>query len=115
LNIFFRFFFIIYHGFPFLKRDGAGGADGQAVAQAVAVILACELSPAVDEPDSSFVAGVDAKAAAIALFTVYFYNLSDHIKCSFRDLIDKSITGHKYKFLRWNTAVDLAAVIDFVT
>jgi len=55
---------------PFLEGDGAHGAVGQAVAQAVAVIFLHQHSLAVHQGDRPFQTGVDAGAAADAFVSV---------------------------------------------
>ena len=52
------------------KGDGTGGAAGQAVAKAVAVVVPHELCLAVHQTDGTLVAGGDAGTAAVAFFFV---------------------------------------------
>ena len=70
---------VVGRGLPLLKGDGAGGTGRQAVAQPVAVMLPHQLCLAVHQVNGPLVAGVDAAAAAIALFLVDVNDLSDHV------------------------------------
>ena len=71
---------VIGSGLPLHEGDGTGGTGGQAVAQPVAVVVAHELSLAVDHGDSALVTGVGAGAAAVAFFLIYFDDASFHVK-----------------------------------
>ena len=64
------------------KGDGTGGAAGQAVAKAVAVVVPHELCLAVHQTDGTLVAGGDAGPAAVAFFFVYMNDFPDHRKAS---------------------------------
>ena len=70
--------FVISGGFALDERDGAGRADRQAVAEAVAVVVAEQSGFAVHHADSALVAGVGAQAAAVAFFFVDFDNFANH-------------------------------------
>ena len=70
--------FVIGRSFPSLKGNGPGGAAGQAVPQAVAVVLPGKISLAADEGDSPFMAGSNAQAAAVAFFLINVNNLTNH-------------------------------------
>ena len=70
--------FVIGRGLALLEGNRPGWAGGQAVAQPVAVIVADELGLAVDHRDGAFVAGVCARAAAVAQVFVDANNLTNH-------------------------------------
>ncbi|MPM96107.1 hypothetical protein SDC9_143264 [bioreactor metagenome] len=70
--------FVVCGGFAFNERDRTGRTLRQAVAEPVAIIVAQQFSFAVDHADRSFMAGLGARAAAVALIFVYMNNLSDH-------------------------------------
>ena len=71
---------VISGGFALGKGDGTGGASGQAVAKAVAVVVPHELCLAVHQTDGTLVAGGDAGTAAVAFFFVYMNDFADHGK-----------------------------------
>ena len=80
------FLFVLLHrclvvsgSFPLLKGDRAGGTARQAVAKAIAEILPHQLCLAVDDVDSSLVAGGCAQPAAVAFFFVNMDDLPNHI------------------------------------
>ena len=64
------------------KGDGTGGAAGQAVAKAVAVVVPHELCLTVHQTDGTLVAGGDTGPAAVAFFFVYMNDFPDHRKAS---------------------------------
>ena len=70
--------FVVGRRFALLKGDGVGGALGQAVAQAVAVILTGQLRLAVDHLNCALVARRGASSAAVALFLVNANDSSLH-------------------------------------
>ena len=70
---------IVGSGLPLLEGDGTGGAAGQAVAEAVAVVVAHELGLSVHEADGTLMAGSDTGTTAIAFFFVYMNDFTDHI------------------------------------
>ena len=72
--------FIVRGGFALHERDRAGGAGGQAVAEAVAVVVAHQFGFAVDHCDGAFVACRRARAAAVAFFFVDVNDFPDHEK-----------------------------------
>ena len=61
------------------KGDGTGGAAGQAVAEAVAVVVAHKLGLSVHEADGTLMAGSDTGTTAIAFFFVYMNDFTYHI------------------------------------
>ena len=69
---------IIGSGLPLDKADGAGGAGGQAVSQAVTVVVPQQHGFVVHHADGAFMAGVGTGTAAIALVTVNFNYGSNH-------------------------------------
>ena len=71
---------VISGGFALGKGDGTGGASGQAVAKAVAVVVPHQLGLAVHKADGTLVAGGDAGTAAVAFFFVYMNDFTDHGK-----------------------------------
>ena len=71
---------VISGGFALGKGDGTGGASGQAVAKAVAVVVPHQLGLAVHKADGTLVAGGDAGTAAVAFFFVYMNDFADHGK-----------------------------------
>jgi hypothetical protein len=71
---------VVGRRFPFLEADGSGRTRGQAVAEAVAVVLADQPGFSVDHPDRALVAGLGAKSAAVAFLFVYFYYFTDHCR-----------------------------------
>ena len=71
---------VISGGFALGKGDGTGGASGQAVAKAVAVVVPHQLGLAVHKADGTLVAGGDAGPAAVAFFFVYMNDFADHGK-----------------------------------
>ena len=70
---------IVGSGLPLLEGDGTGGAAGQAVAEAVAVVVAHKLGLSVHEADGTLMAGSDTGTTAIAFFFVYMNDFTDHI------------------------------------
>ena len=64
---------------PLLKGDCAGRTGGEAVPKPVAVVLPEQAGFSVDHSDRSLVAGVGAKAAAVAFFLVNFDYFTDHV------------------------------------
>lgn len=74
---------VVGGGLALFKRDGPGVTGGQTVAQPVAVVLAHELGLAVYEVDRALVAGIHARAAAVALLFVNMNDLPDHKITSF--------------------------------
>lgn len=71
---------VISGGFALGKGDSTGGASGQAVAKAVAVVVPHQLGLAVHKADGTLVAGGDAGTAAVAFFFVYMNDFADHGK-----------------------------------
>ena len=69
---------VISGGFALGKGDGTGGAAGQAVAKAVAVVVPHELCLAVHHSYCALVTGICAGTAAVALFFVYSDYFSYH-------------------------------------
>ena len=63
---------------PHLKGDGSGGAGGQTVAQAVAVVLPGELGHPVHHLDGTLVAGGGTGPAAVTFTLVNVNDLTDH-------------------------------------
>ena len=63
--------FVIGCGLALHKADGAGGARGQAIAQAVAIVVAQQFCLAAHHANGALVAGRRAGAAAVAFFFVY--------------------------------------------
>ena len=70
--------FVVSGGVALFDGNRPGRARGQAVAQPVAVIVADEPSLAVHHRDSAFVAGVGARAAAVAEFLIDMHNFANH-------------------------------------
>ena len=70
---------IVGSGLPLLEGDGTGGAAGQAVAEAVAVVVAHKLGLSVHEADGTLMAGSDTGTTAIAFFFVYMNDFTYHI------------------------------------
>ena len=63
--------FVIGCGFTYFKGYGIGRANGQAVAQAVAVIVSQQGCLAVHHAYGLFVAGLGAETAAVTFFLIY--------------------------------------------
>ena len=61
-----------------LKGDGICGASGQAIAQAVAIVLTCEPGLAANYFYCFLVAGGGASTAAVAFIFINLYDLSFH-------------------------------------
>ena len=70
---------VVSGGFPLLKGDRAGRAARQAVTKAIAEILPHQLCLAVDDINSTFVAGGCAQPTAVAFFFVNMDDLPNHI------------------------------------
>ena len=81
--VFLHSLFIISGGFALHKGDSAGGAMGQAVAEAIAVVIPHQFGLAVDHGDSTFVAGIGAGTAAVAFIGIDLDNFANHRGCSF--------------------------------
>ena len=77
--VFLHSLFIISGGFALDERDGTGRADRQAVAEAVAVVVAHKLGLSVHEADGTLMAGSDTGTTAIAFFFVYMNDFTYHI------------------------------------
>ncbi len=73
---------VIGRRLPLYKGDGPGGAGGQAVTQAVAVIVPHEPRLAVHHGDGALVTGGGAGAAAVALILVDLDDPSFHVRSS---------------------------------
>ena len=71
---------IVSGGFALHKGDRAGGTGGQAVAQAVAVVVAHKLRLAVYHSDGPLVARCGTRAAAVAFIPVDLNDPSFHIR-----------------------------------
>ena len=71
---------VVGSGFTLGEGDGTGGAAGQAIAKAVAVVVPHELCLAVHKADGPLVAGGDTGPAAVAFFFVYMNDFADHGK-----------------------------------
>ena len=69
---------IIGKRLAFDKRDGARRTRGQAIAHAIAKIVAQKLRLAIDDADRAFVARVRAQAATCAFVLVNMDNCSNH-------------------------------------
>ena len=69
---------VVGHGLALHKSDGPGGAVGQAVAKAVAVIVPHQMGFAVHHGNGTLMAGVGAGAAAVALGLINFNNSPFH-------------------------------------
>ena len=69
---------IIGKRLAFDERDGARRTRGQAIAHAIAKIVAQELRLAIDDADRTFVARVRAQAATCAFVFVNMNNCSNH-------------------------------------
>jgi Flp pilus assembly protein protease CpaA len=81
----FRFAYILLNGFfvvcvcfALYESDGAGGANGKTVAEAVAVIVSQQLRFSVHHTDCAFMASVDTEATTVAFFLVDLDDFSDH-------------------------------------
>ena len=81
--VFLHSLFIISGGFALHKGDSAGGAMGQAVAEAIAVVIPHQFGLAVDHGNSTFVAGIGAGTAAVAFIGIDLDNFANHRGCSF--------------------------------
>ena len=81
--VFLHSLFIISGGFALHKGDSAGGAMGQAVAEAIAVVIPHQFGLAVDHGDSTFVAGIGTGTAAVAFIGIDLDNFANHRGCSF--------------------------------
>ena len=81
LLCFFHCFFVVFGSFPFFKSDRTGGTAGQTVAETVTEIFPDQLSFAIDDVDSSFMARLGAETAAVAFLFVYMYDLPNHFCC----------------------------------
>ena len=81
--VFLHSLFIISGGFALHKGDSAGGAMGQAVAEAIAVVIPHQFGLTVDHGDSTFVAGIGAGTAAVAFIGIDLDNFANHRGCSF--------------------------------
>ena len=73
---------VIGRRLPLYKGDGPGGAGGQAVTQAVAVIVPHEPRLAVHHGDGALVTGGGAGAAAVAFILIDFNDPSFHVQSS---------------------------------
>ena len=71
---------VIGRRLPLHKGDGPGGAGGQAVAKAIAVIVPHEPRLAVHHGDGALVTGGGAGAAAVALLLIDFNDPSFHVQ-----------------------------------
>ena len=69
---------VIRRRFALDKMDGIHRAGGQAVAEAVAIIVTQELCLTVYNTDRSLVTRCRARTAAVALFFVNVDDLTDH-------------------------------------
>ena len=69
---------VIGGSLPLDDADGAGGAGRQAVAQAVAVVVADQLCLSIHHRNRALVAGAGAQAAAVAAFFIDRNNFADH-------------------------------------
>ena len=69
---------VVGGGLPLLKGDGSGGAGGQTVPQAVAVVLPGEPGHPVHHLNGPLVAGGGTGPAAVALALVNANDLADH-------------------------------------
>ena len=79
-HVFLHSLFVIGRGFPFHKGNGAGWAGGQAVAQAIAIIVPKKLCLPIHHADSPFMAGFSAGPASVALVFIYPNNFPNHFK-----------------------------------
>ena len=73
---------VISRRLPLHKGDGPGGAGGQTVAQAVAVIVPHEPRLTVHHGDGALVTGGGAGAAAVAFILIDFNDPSFHVRFS---------------------------------
>ena len=73
---------VIGRRLPLHKGDGPGGAGGQAVTQAVAVIVPHEPRLAVHHGDGALVTGGGAGATAVAFILIDFNDPSFHVRSS---------------------------------
>ena len=81
-------FFIVGGGLPLHKGDRPGGTGGQAVAQAVAVIVPHQLRLAVHHGDGTLVTRLGAGTAAVALVPVDLNDSPYHIFVLLAVLLD---------------------------
>jgi hypothetical protein len=72
--------FVICRGFAFYKRDRTRGADGEAVAEAIAVVVPHELCFSVYDGERALMASAGAGTAAVAEFFVDLNHLANHIQ-----------------------------------
>lgn len=75
--------FVIGGRFTLNKRDGAHRTRRQAIAEAIAVILAGQLGHTIDDLDRSLMAGMRANAASVAFPFIDLDDFTDHRR-SFR-------------------------------
>ena len=64
--------------FPLHKGNGPGGAGGQAVAQAVAVIVPKQFGLSVHHADGSFLTRAGTGAASVAFILINVNDLANH-------------------------------------
>ena len=74
---------VVRGSFPVDKGNGPRGADGQAVAQPVAVIVAQEFRFTIYHSNGALVAGLCTQAAAVTFFFIDLYNFPYHKISSF--------------------------------
>ena len=70
---------IIGGGLPHLKADGTHRAGGEAIAQAVAIVLTQKAGPPVHHADGALMTGGGAETAAVTAFNVDFDDFSLHV------------------------------------
>ena len=76
--VFLHSLFIISGGFALHKGDSAGGAMGQAVAEAIAVVVPQKLRLSIYNTNCSLVAGIGTDAAAVAFLLINVNDSSNH-------------------------------------
>ena len=105
-HMLFHRFGVICSGFPLYKRDGAGRAGGETVAQTVTVVVAQQSGFSIYHADSSFVTGGRAESAAVTFLFVDLNDLSYHnIFLSNADLSLVALREILYDINRYNYVV----------
>jgi hypothetical protein len=96
--VFLHRLFVELIGLSLLDGDGIHGTVSEAGAQSIAQVIGEQPGLAVDDLDRAFGTGRNTKAAAVAFFLIYFYDLSFHRKDSNPSEAKKSYLLILFKF-----------------